>query len=113
MHKFIIDVNLPNGVQPFDNDNFIHVAELDIRLPDNQIWGFAKKHGYTIITKDGDFSNRILLVSPPPKIIHIRFGNLRLKDFITVMTSLWPEIVEMHKDYKLVNVYKGWIEGIN
>jgi hypothetical protein len=48
MHKFIIDVNPPNGVQPFDNNNFIHVAELDIRLPDNQIWGFAKKHGYTI-----------------------------------------------------------------
>lgn len=113
MHTFVIDVNLPNGVPPFDNEQCIHVSEMNNCMPDNEIWDLAKKHGYTIISKDADFSNRILLVDPPPKVIHIRFGNLRLKDFIPLMTALWPEILEMHKDYKLVNVYKGWIEGIN
>jgi predicted nuclease of predicted toxin-antitoxin system len=113
MHKFVIDVNLPGGVAPFANESCIHVSEMDKRMPDNEVWNFAREHGYTIITKDSDFSNRILLVGPPPKVIHIRFGNLRLKDFIPLMTSLWPEIIEMHNDYKLVNVYKGWIEGIN
>ena len=113
MHKFVIDVNLPKGVSPFSDEACVHVSEIDNRLPDNEIWNFAKKHAYTIVTKDADFSNRILLENPPPKVIHIRFGNLRLRDFILLMTSLWPEIIEMHKDYKLVNVYKGWIEGIN
>jgi predicted nuclease of predicted toxin-antitoxin system len=82
-------------------------------VADNEIWDFAKLNGYTIVSKDADFSNRILLESPPPKVIHIRFGNLRLKEFIPLMCTLWPEILSMHKDYKLVNVYKGWIEGIN
>jgi predicted nuclease of predicted toxin-antitoxin system len=113
MHKFIIDVNLPQGVPPFDSEECIHVSTLDKKLPDNEIWDFAKKNHYTIISKDSDFSNRILLVSPPPKIIHIRFGNLRLKNFIALMTSFWPEIIAMHKDHKLVNVYNGWIEGVN
>lgn len=113
MHKFVIDVNLPNGVPPFDNEVFIHVSDMGIRMPDDEIWSYAKNRGYTIISKDADFSNRILLVNPPPKVIHIRFGNLRLREFIPLMTALWPQITEMHKHYKLVNVYKGWIEGIN
>jgi predicted nuclease of predicted toxin-antitoxin system len=113
MHKFIIDVNLPNGVPPFNSHEFIHVSDIDLRLSDTQIWDHAKKLGLTIVSKDSDFSNMILLVEPPPKVIHIRFGNLRLKDFIQLMTSIWPEVLDMHNEHKLVNVYKGYIEGIN
>ena len=57
MHKFIIDVNLPAGVPPFDTVPCVHVAELDKRMPDNEVWDFAKQYGYTIVTKDSDFSN--------------------------------------------------------
>jgi predicted nuclease of predicted toxin-antitoxin system len=113
MDTFVIDVNLPLHVPPFQNESCIYISLIDDRMPDSKVWDFAKENAYTIITKDSDFSQRILLVSPPPKIIHIRFGNLKLKEFISLMSSIWPEILEMHKDHKLVNVHKGWIEGVN
>ncbi|MEZ4821876.1 MAG: DUF5615 family PIN-like protein [Ignavibacteria bacterium] len=36
------------------------------------MWEYAKENNLTIISKDADFSSRILIKSPPPKVIHIR-----------------------------------------
>ena len=49
---------------------------------------------------------------PPPKVIHIRFGNMSMKEFHKTVKQVWGGVLEMNKDYKLVNVYKDKIEGI-
>jgi predicted nuclease of predicted toxin-antitoxin system len=66
----------------------------------------------TIITKDVDFSNKMMLNFPPPKVIHIRFGNLKMKQFFMIINRLWNDILEMNKEHKLVNVFIDRIEGI-
>lgn len=112
MPRFLIDVNLPYRFSLWHDESYIHQSDIDPRWTDKQIWDFAKNEGLTIITKDSDFSNRILLSSPPPKVIHIRFGNMKMKDFHDHLVKFWPDIIEMNEQCKLVNVHKNGLEGL-
>lgn len=76
MALYLIDVNLPYYFSLWNNDNYIHQRDIDDECNDEQIW--KQENDMTIITKDSDFSNKILLHTPPPKIIHIRFGNMKM-----------------------------------
>ena len=111
--KFLIDVNLPYRFALWHSEEFIHQFDLGDEWTDEQIWELAKANDLTIITKDKDFSSKICLRLPPPKVIHIRAGNLRLNEFYKLINTVWPKIIELNKEYKLVNVYKDRIEGIN
>ncbi|MEK7432604.1 MAG: DUF5615 family PIN-like protein [Cyanobacteriota bacterium] len=113
MTKFLIDVNLPYYFSLWNNEDFIHQKNIDDSWADEKIWEYSKINNLTIITKDSDFSNKILFKKPPPKVIHIRFGNMRMNDFFITLGNLWPEILELNKEFKLVNVFKDRIEGIN
>jgi predicted nuclease of predicted toxin-antitoxin system len=42
---------------------------------DRDIWEYAKKNSYTIITFDADFGVLATLFGHPPKIIWLRIGN--------------------------------------
>jgi len=42
---------------------------------DNQLWDFAAKQGYCIVSKDSDFLHLALLRGAPPKVIIVRTGN--------------------------------------
>ena len=86
--------------------------DIDPKAKDEQIWEYAKQHNLTIITKDSDFSNRILVSFPPPKVIHIKFGNLKMNEFHSLIINNWVEVLELSKGNKLVNVYKDSLEGI-
>ena len=43
---------------------------------DMEIWQFAKKNGFTIVTFDADFLDISILNGFPPKVIWFRTGNL-------------------------------------
>jgi predicted nuclease of predicted toxin-antitoxin system len=112
MLKYIIDANLPYYFSLWQNKEYIHVIDIDPHMKDSQIWQYAKENNLTIITKDADFSDRIQLQAPPPKVIHIKFGNMKMKEFHKNITSIWDNILKISQDYKLVNVYIDKIEGI-
>ncbi len=65
-----------------------------------------------IMTKDADFSDRIVVCAPPPWIVHIRFGNLRAKDFHAALLKVWPQIETLIPANKLVNVYADRVEAV-
>lgn len=81
-------------------------------MTDSEIWEYAKIHKLTIITKDADFSHRIIVSQPPPKIIHIRIGNMKLKDFQSFITKVWSTVEETSDNHKLVNVFIDRIEAV-
>lgn len=112
MPKFLIDINLSYYFALWNSPEFIHQKDLNIKWSDGEIWTYAKNNNLTIITKDIDFSNKIMLNFPPPKVIHIRFGNLKMKPFFLVINNLWSNILEMNSNHKLVNVFIDRIEGI-
>ena len=113
MADFLIDANLPYYFSLWNNDKFIHLKDINDEWSDSEVWDYAQKNNMTIITKDSDFSNRILLKTPPPKVIHLKFGNLRMNQFHAIILNLWQDIEEFNQTYKLVNVYSDQIEGIN
>jgi predicted nuclease of predicted toxin-antitoxin system len=112
MVRFLIDENLPYYYSLWNSKEFVHVLDLENIKTDNDIWDYAKKNNLIIVTKDSDFSNKILYKSPPPKVIHIRFGNLRIQEFYKVLVKMWTDIDENIKSHKLVNVYKDRIESL-
>ncbi len=110
--KFLIDANLPYYFSLWKGSDFIHQKDIDDTWKDSQIWGYAKENNLTIITKDSDFSDKMLLHEPPPRVIHIRFGNIKMKEFFALLTAIWEDIKEMSSENKLVSVFKDRIEGI-
>jgi predicted nuclease of predicted toxin-antitoxin system len=113
MPKYLIDVNLPYYFSVWKGPDFIHQKDIDDEWDDTEIWKYAAENNLTIVTKDSDFSNRILLKNPPPRIIHIRIGNMKMNAFFAAIAPIWKEIATMSESHKLVNVYIDRIEGIN
>jgi predicted nuclease of predicted toxin-antitoxin system len=111
MAVFLIDVNLPYYFSLWNNENYLHQNDVGNDWTDEQVWKYARENNLTIITKDSDFSNKIVLHDPPPKVIHIRFGNMKMKEFFETITRVWDDVLILNKDYKLVNVFKDRIEA--
>jgi predicted nuclease of predicted toxin-antitoxin system len=42
-----------------------------------------------LISKDADFSNRIIVKNPPPKVIHIKVGNLKIQELHKFLNDNW------------------------
>lgn len=67
---------------------------------DIEIWDYAKKQGYTIVTFDADFFDLSSLYGHPPKIIWLRTGNRRTNDLAKILTDkkdLIKEFVDSEK----------------
>jgi predicted nuclease of predicted toxin-antitoxin system len=74
MAKFLIDVNLPYYFSSWRGPDYVHVRDLNDEWTDKQVWNHAEQEGLTIVTKDTDFSDRILLTTPPPRVIQSASG---------------------------------------
>ncbi len=112
--KYIIDANLPYYFSLWSNrEEYIHIGDINLNMNDDDIWNYAKEKSLTIITKDKDFSNRILFNDPPPKVIHLKIGNLKLKSLYTFLSKSLTEILSHSETYKLVNVFIDKIESID
>jgi predicted nuclease of predicted toxin-antitoxin system len=112
MSKFLVDVNLPRTVSLWLDSEFIFVVDIDNKMKDSEIWSYAKSNELTILTKDSDFSNRIIVSDPPPRIIHFKIGNLLLADFKRFIIDHWEEIKLRSRKNKLVTVYLDNIDVI-
>jgi predicted nuclease of predicted toxin-antitoxin system len=55
------------------------------RADDSVIWEFAKREGFTIVTQDSDFSDRVDLLGHPPKVIWLRCGNTATSHIATLL----------------------------
>ncbi len=113
MSKYLIDANLPNRINAWQGDEFVFVSRIDDEMSDSEIWKYAKERDLTIVTKDSDFSHRIIVSIPPPKVVHIRIGNMRLRQFDTAISKVWPDIVALSNTNKLVNVFADHIEAFD
>jgi predicted nuclease of predicted toxin-antitoxin system len=110
MNDYLIDENLPKDI--WTGISAIHVTDLGDRKTDTEIWDHAKAQGFVIVTKDTDFYDRILLEGEPPKVVWIRIGNMRRKQFETFILNVWKDVEKHLDNHALIEVYEGYIEGI-
>jgi len=113
MSKYLIDVNLPSRFSVWASEDYEHVVNINDELKDSEIWSYAKQNNLTIVTKDSDFSDMVIMNNPPPRVIHIKIGNLKMQEFHRLISSIWEDVCIMSDNYKLINVYPNKIEGID
>jgi predicted nuclease of predicted toxin-antitoxin system len=53
----------------------------------------------------------LMLDLSPPKVVHLRFGNMRKSVFHSFLASVWTQIEDLVTDHKLINVYLDRIES--
>lgn len=112
MKGFLFDENLPTRLRFSPGLPIVPFSKAGKNPNDSQIWEFAKKRELVIVSKDADFSDRIITRTPPPWVVHLRFGNLRRKEFHALLARVWPQVETLLKNHKLVNVYSDRLEGI-
>ena len=113
MKGFLFDENLPRHIRFTPSLPVAHVETLGASPEDATVWQFARKGELVIVTKDADFSDRILLAQPPPWVVHLRIGNLRRADFHAFLARIWPQVEALLPTHKLVNVYADRIEAVS
>ncbi len=76
-----------------------HVFEISKeRLSDLEIWRFARKNNFVIVTYDEDFYEWQLMRNYPPKIIWLRFGNAKNEVIIDKIIEHKESIEKLAKD---------------
>ncbi|MEM7585480.1 MAG: DUF5615 family PIN-like protein [Acidobacteriota bacterium] len=113
MVRYLIDANLPYYFSVWHGPEFVHVNDLDDEWKDSEIWDYARERALTIVSKDADFSDRILLSQPPPRVIHIKLGNMKMKAFHSAISKVWDEVDGLSRRCRLVQVFPDRLEGID
>ncbi len=79
--------------------NSIHVQSVGLeRASDQEVWEFAKREGYVIVSKDADFSELSMYFGFPPKIVWIRLGNASTTEIETALRANHNRIVGLIED---------------
>ena len=111
MKGYLLDENLPTRLSVSPSLPVSHARQFGGNPTDSELWNLAEAERWVIVTKDADFSDRILVGMPPPWIVHLRFGNMRLKEFHRFLAAAWPQIESLLPAHKLVCVYSDRIEA--
>jgi len=113
MARYLIDVNLPRYFSLWSSEEYEHVINTNDEMKDIEIWRYAMEHDLIIVSKDADFSDLILLHDPPPRVVHIKLGNMKIREFHQNISKIWDEVCLLSKEYKLIRVYRDRIECID
>lgn len=112
MPRYLIDANLPRRLAIWHTPEFDWVSDHDDRWSDSQVWDYARQHNLVIVTKDADFSNRVMLSAPPPRVVHLKLGNFRLGELRDFLIQNWPDIANSAGAHKLLIVTTESMTGI-
>jgi predicted nuclease of predicted toxin-antitoxin system len=100
--RFLFDQNISQSILrllPEDFDGSTHVNQEGLmNSPDIQIWEFAKKNDYCIVTQDSDFNSLNSLYGFSPKIIWIRTGNIKTQLIAEILIESYSEIEKFIED---------------
>lgn len=103
---------LPSKIQCWSGGAFVHVLKINPQWNDSDIWTYAKQHEFTIVTKDKDFTVKQLIEGSPPKIVHIKFGNVKFNDFANRIETIWKEVEGLLQNHSVINIFLDKIEAI-
>ena len=98
--RLLFDQNISYRIISKIKNNFsdaAQVKQLGIEnYSDIEIWEFAKKNEYTIVTFDSDFFDYANIKGHPPKIIWLRLGNSKtdlLAEFINTRHAIISDFI--------------------
>jgi len=75
-----------------------HVWNLELHdVPDTAVWLYAREHGFTVVSKDADFSEISMELGFPPKLLWLRIRNWTTDQIEDLIRSKYPLIVELER----------------
>lgn len=94
--KLLLDENLSRRVLPFLEHHYPgsrHVVECGLgHKRDEEIWLYAAKHGFVIVSRDADFLDMGFKQSDLTRLIWLGLGNCRNATIVQALTSRRAEI---------------------
>lgn len=78
----------------FPHSNHVYHLGLD-QVEDRQIWQYAKANDFTIITRDSDYNELLILLGFPPKVVWIRRGNCSTNEIEDVLRTHFTDIQDL------------------
>ena len=76
-----------------------HVRSLRLSSADDlELWEYAKQFGFTIVSKDADFSQRSFLFGFPPKVIWLKLGNCTTRHIEHVLRANCHRVQKFEAD---------------
>jgi predicted nuclease of predicted toxin-antitoxin system len=100
--KLLLDENLSDRVVPQILDLYPgspHVKSHDlVHRDDIEIWTFAQRNGYAIVSKDADFHQRSLVFGHPPKLVFLRVGNCPTRRITELLRSNYAVLSAFDSD---------------
>jgi predicted nuclease of predicted toxin-antitoxin system len=73
VNGFLFDSNLPSHIRFAPGLPIVHASVLGKAATDTELWEYARQSDFVKVTKDADFSERIITATPPPRVVHLRF----------------------------------------
>lgn len=107
--KLLLDQNLSRRIlqqlQPYYPDSSqVALLKMD-KSDDIEIWKYAKKHGFTIVTKDSDFQELSILRGEPPKVIWLKCGNKPKQYISDLLIQNKNRIEELAQEHSVLEIY--------
>lgn len=112
MKGYLFDENLPARLTFTPTLPVFSASEVGESPTDSEVWAYARQRRLVIVTKDADFADRIISRPPPPWVVHLKFGNLRRREYHAVLARFWPRIEKLLQTHKLLNVHADCVEAI-
>jgi predicted nuclease of predicted toxin-antitoxin system len=113
VNGFLFDKNVPIPLRFVPSLPVIHATSLGKSPSDGELWVYATTNALAIVTKDTDFVDRIMhAASPPPWVVHRRFGNMRRMAFDTLLATTWPRVESLLPGHKLISVFADRIVAV-
>lgn len=81
----------------FPNSSQLRLLNLD-KSSDTEVWEYAKKSGFAIVTQDSDFYHFSMAYGAPPKIIWLRCGNKPTKEIAQILKNHKETIFDFAKN---------------
>jgi predicted nuclease of predicted toxin-antitoxin system len=76
-----------------------HVSLIGLdQADDRALWEHAHQNGFTVVTRDSDFSELSLLRGFPPKVIWIRRGNCSTNQIEEILRSHNEDIIQFNEN---------------
>jgi predicted nuclease of predicted toxin-antitoxin system len=97
--KLLLDQNLSPRLVSALADLYpgsAHLQDVGLdRASDVEVWTYALKNSYVVVSKDSDFNERAMLYGSPPKVIWIRRGNCNTQQIEQILRHAYADAVLM------------------
>ena len=94
--RILFDQNISARISKKLSDLFSNCSQVRLEGLDNasdlEIWEYAKKNNFSIVTFDADFYDLSTLKGHPPKVIWLRIGNTTTANLEKVLRKYFDSI---------------------